>query len=220
MLLQEEELWQRILNWFPRSAAWMLIIGGFVALTWLGYERKRKKGFIRIKTEDWEETEVTKFLRVLSYTGIFLGIIIIWAAIIGMLNGIPPSFKYRDVTGNNYDIVTSVSCIVVGLVMFFKPVNDLPWAGIIGFFAGVAASIVIALNIPPSWMSNPNLKWYIIITGIVIASLVGVLVKNWIGVIQAISKILSYPPIALIVAVYCFVQGGMVLLLGYGLGNL
>ncbi|MHA1392096.1 MAG: hypothetical protein ACTSRZ_01230 [Promethearchaeota archaeon] len=216
-----QSFWENILNWFQNSAAWLLIFGGLMALTWLGYERKRKKGFIRIKTEDWEETDVTKFLRAMSYIGIILGIIMIWSAVVGMINDIPPSFKYADkFPGEGYDLVTSISLIIVGLVCFFKPINDLPWAGLIGLFAGIASGVIVTLSLPPELTANPDMKYYIIGFGILVATLVGVALKFWIGSIQMISRVLSYPPVALIVSAYCLVQGIMVLTLGYGLGNL
>jgi len=211
---------QDVINWFPQSAAWLLIFAGFVALTWLGYERKRKQGFFKIKKEEWETTDVSKFLRVLSYFGIALGIIMVWAAIVGMINGIPPSFKYGVLVANDFDWVTSISCIVVGLVLIMKPINDLPWSGILGLFAGIASAILISLYIPDSWAANPDAKWVILIIAIIVATLVGVSVKFWIGSIQMISKFLSYPPLALLLSAYCFIQGVMVLGLGYGLGNL
>ncbi|MBD3352278.1 MAG: hypothetical protein GF364_12395 [Candidatus Lokiarchaeota archaeon] len=215
-----ESLWESILNWFPESAAWLLIFGGLIAITWLGYERKRKKGFIRIKTEDWEETDVSKFLRILSYLGIALGVIMIWSAVVGMINNIAPSFEYADVTANDFDWLTSISLIVVGLVCLMKPINDLPWSGLLGLFAGIGSAIIITLSMPEELVSNPDYKWYILGFGAAIATAVGVAIKFWIGSIQTISKVLSYPPVALIVAVYCFVQGFMVLGLGYGLANL
>lgn len=213
---------EQFLNWFPRSAAWLLIFAGFMALTWLGYERKRKKGFIRIKTEDWEETDVSKFLRIISYFGILLGVIMIWAAVVGMLNDIAPSFAFRDNPDmpDGFDWTTSISLIVVGLVCFMKPINDLPWAGLIGLFAGIASAVVIVLTMPAEWTANPDSKWFVLAFGVAIATIVGVAIKFWIGSIQTISKVLSYPPIALIVSVYCLLQGFMVLILGYGLGNL
>lgn len=211
---------KNIMNWFPQSAAWLLIVAGLMALTWLGYERKRKMGFIRSKKEDWEETEVSKFLRGLSYLGILIGILLIWAAVIGMLNGIAPSFKFAAVTKNDYDLLTSLSLIILGLAMFMKPINDLPWAGIIGLAAGVASGVLIALSIPPELMVYPNTKWIVLGIGIAIATIVGLALKFWIGSIQLVSKIFSYPPIALIIAVYCIVQGIMVLTLGYGLANI
>ena len=92
---------------------------------------------VRFKNEDWENTEVSKFLRISSYFGLILGVVMIWSAVIGMLNHIPPSWQYRDNTENNFDLLTSISLIIVGCVCFMKPINDLPWAGIIGIFAGI-----------------------------------------------------------------------------------
>jgi len=222
MALTFQEVFLAIINWFPKNAGWMLIIGGAMAITWMGYETKRKQAFFkkRFKKEDWEEIEVSKFLKVLSFLGLALGVILIWASAVGAINNIAPSNMYLNRFGPHWDWLTTISCLVVGIVMFLKPINDLPWAGMIGLIAGVATAVLLVIFLPKSWIENETAKWVILGIGFALSTLVGISMKFWIGTLQSISRVLSYPPIALVVAVYCFVQGGLILLWGFGLGNL
>jgi len=224
MLFQFEQF----LGWFPRSAAWLLIMGGALALTWLGYERKRRGGFIRFKNEDWEQTDVSKVLRVISYLGLVLGVLMIWAALVGILNNIPPSFKYAEMSHIegvvNYDLLTSVSLLVIGVVCFLKPINDLPWSGIFGIFSAIISGVMISFTLADldglSTIFQPeSVKWVSIITGVVASILIGVIIKFTIGSLQLISKILSHPTIALFVAAYCILQGVFLLVWGFSMGN-
>jgi hypothetical protein len=221
-----QEVFTAFINWFPKNAGWMLIIAGAMAITWMGYETKRKQAFFkkRFKKEDWEEVEVSNFLKVLSYLGLVLGILFIWAAVVGWLNNIAPSniydARFEPSVEGPFDWLTTISLLVVGIVMFLKPINDLPWAGMIGLLAGVGVAVLLAIIVPKDWFTNENVKWVVIGVGFVIATLVALAMKFWIGTLQSISRVLSYPPIALVVAVYCFVQGGLILLWGFGLGNL
>jgi len=217
-----QEVFTAIINWFPRNAGWMLLMGGVMAITWMGYETKRKQAFFKrkFKKEDWEEVEVSNFLKVLSYLGLVLGVILIWAAAVSAANNIPPSNIYETRFGTQWDWLTTISCLIVGIVMFLKPINDLPWAGMIGLIAGVAIAVMLVIFVPKAWLANENSKWIILGIGFVLASIVALAMKFWIGTLQSISRVLSYPPIALVVAVFCFVQGGLILLWGFGLGNL
>lgn len=211
-------------NWFPRSAAWLLIMGGALALTWLGYERKRRGGFIRFKNEDWEQTDVSKFLRGISYFGLVLGVLMIWAAVVGILNEIAPSFEYADKTQDNYDMLTSVSLIIIGIVCFLKPINDLPWSGIFGIFSAIISGVMLSFTLADmdglAAIFQPDMvKWFSIITGIVTSIIIGVIIKFTIGSLQLMSKILSHPAIALFVATYCILQGIFLLVWGFSMGN-
>ena len=222
-----QDVFLAFINWFPRNAGWMLIIGGVMAITWMGYETKRKQAFFkrRFKKEDWEEVEVSKFLKVLSFLGLALGVLFIWAAAVAGLNNIAPSTMYDTRfapigDGSPFDWLTTISLLVVGIVMFLKPINDLPWAGMIGLLAGVGTAVLLIVFLPADWLVNENVKWVVLGVGFALATLVGLSMKFWIGTLQSISRVLSYPPIALVVAIYCFVQGGLILLWGFGLGNL
>ena len=198
----------------------MVFISGFIALTWTGYERKRRSSFFKRKVEEEKEKgfDITKFLRFLSYTGIIVGILDIWAGVSGLILDIPPSFKYATYTENGADHFTCIFLIIIGIAMFFKPINDLPLSSILGLIAGSATAFILAFLVPDNvvkliayWI-NPKLLLAIIF--IIVTAIVAITAKFYIGALQAISKFLSWPPIAIIVMVFCFLQG--ILLWGIG----
>ena len=206
-------------EWVANSAGVMVFITGFIALTWLGYERKRRGSFTKRKVEEGRSFDITKFLRILSYAGVIVGILDIWAGSTGLIQDIPPSFRYRDLTANEADHFTCIFLIVVGIAMLFKPINDLPLASILGLLAGTATAVVLALLIPDNvvaWIGDYliNPKLLLIIIFIIVSVIVAMTAKFYIGVLQAISKFLSWPPIALLIMLFSFIQG--ILLWGIG----
>ncbi len=221
-LIFQTEYWSYIsifFEWVANSAGVMVFITGFIALTWLGYERKRRGSFTKRKAEEGKSFDITKFLRILSYLGVIVGILDIWAGTTGLIQDIPPSFRYRDLTANEADHFTCIFLIVIGIAMFFKPVNDLPLSSILGFLAGTATAIALALLIPDTvvgWIGEHliNPKLLLVIIFIIVTAIVAVTAKFYIGALQAISKFLSFPPVALIIMVFSFVQG--ILLWGLG----
>lgn len=209
------DLWVRV---FGDSGAWMLIFSGLMALVWFFYEGVRR-GWIRRKKEDWEMDSVSRFLKFIIFLGVILGLITIITAIITMWLDIPPSYAYRDNpnAGNHYDLLTSISLLVMGLAMFIKPLQDVPIATIVGLIAGAAVALLLAMVIPPTIVADTTLKWILVITFIAITSIVGALLKVWVDGVEAIAKFLSWPPVALIIAAYCIVQGLFVLVGGTSL---
>jgi hypothetical protein len=206
-------------EWVANSAGVMVFITGFIALTWLGFERKRRGSFTKRKSEVSQGFDLNKFLQILSYAGVIVGIMDIWAGTTGLIQGIPPSFRYRDLTANEADYFTCIFLIVVGIAMLFKPINDLPLASILGLLAGTASVVVLSLLIPDAyveWIGENliNPKLLLIIIFIVVTALVAMTSKFYLGVLKTISKFLSWPPIALIIMVFSFVQG--ILLWGLG----
>ncbi|MFX1327480.1 MAG: hypothetical protein ACFE91_04975 [Promethearchaeota archaeon] len=147
----------------------------------------------------------------MSYLGLILGIFVIWSGIISLNLDIPPSFQYRDVTADEANHFTSTFLIVIGIVMAFKPISDLPLSSIIGLLAGTATAFIITLFVPDwavkliSGVINP--KWLLVIIFIIVTVVVGISAKFYIGTLQKISKFLSWPPIAFIIIIFCFVQG-------------
>jgi len=197
-------------DWLAESAAIMMVLSGAMAITWLGFERKRRGSFTKKKGEE-AEFNVTKFLRGMSYLGLILGVFVIWSGAMSLILDIPPSFQYRDVTENHANHFTSIFLIVIGLVMTFKPISDLPLSSIIGLLAGTVIAIIIVLLVP-DWaveliagVINP--KWILVIIFIVVAVIVGLTAKFYIGTLQKMSKFLSWPPIAFVIMIFCFIQG-------------
>ncbi len=162
------------------------------------------------------------FLKVFVVLGIVLGVIMVSTAILTMVKDIPPSFEYRDNPGtnsrdNHFDWLTSISLLVLGLAMFIKPLEDVPLATIIGLVAGAGVALLLAFLIPTDLISDTTMKWVLIIVFIVITSLVGAMTKVWIDGIEGVAKFISWPPIALFISAFCFIQGFAVLLVGYSL---
>ena len=196
-------------DWVAESAAIMMVLSGIMAITWLGFERKRRGSFTKRKVE--KVFNVTIFLRVLSYLGLILGIFVVWSGVMSLILDIPPSFEYRDVTENASNHFTSIFLIMIGIAMFFFPIKDLPLASIIGLVVATATVIVIVLLVPEEAVNLiagvVDTKWILVIIFIIITVIVAISVKFYIGVLKAISKFLSWPPIAFVVMIFCLVQG-------------
>ena len=192
-------------NWVAESAAIMMVLSGAMAITWLGYERKRRGSFTKRKVEV-EKFDVSKFLRGMSYLGLILGIFVIWSGVMGLILDIPPSFQYRDVTADEANHFTCIFLIVVGIAMFFKPISDLPLSSILGLIVAAIVTFIIAIIVPDGVVQliagiiNP--KWLLVIIFIIIAVVVALTAKFYIGTLQKISKFLSWPPIAFIIVIF------------------
>jgi Ca2+/H+ antiporter len=52
-----------------------------------------------------------------------------------------------------------------------------------------------------------NPKWILVIIFIIVTIIVALTAKFYIGSLQKISKFLSWPPIALVIVIFCLVQG-------------
>lgn len=208
------------LNVFGDSAAWLLIFAGLMAFIWMLSEGFRRGGFLRPRKEEAIHDEISTILRIIVYIGIILGIINVITGVITIMLKIPPSNAYEAQYGQTYDLLTSVSLIIMGFAMFLKPMKDVPWAGLIGTIAGGLAGTIVVLSIPENWIqaiglvSDWNMKYFLIVIFIVIATIVGILVKYWFSGIEMISRFLSWPPIALIAGIYCLIQGFNVLIFG------
>ena len=224
-LIFQTEYWPYILaffTWVAESAGIFVLISGVIALTWVGFESKRRGSFFKRKSEEGITAVVSKFLRIslriISYSGVIVGILCIWAGAMGLILDIPPSFKYGDITPHA-DHFTCIFLIVVGIAMFFKPVNDLPLSSILGLIAASATVFILALIIPDSaveWIAGwINPKLLLIIIFIIITALVAIVAKFFLRVPQAISKFLSWPPVAFLIMIFGFVQG--ILLWGFGI---
>lgn len=224
MILQTELIWPYLstfLTWVSESAGIFVLISGVVALSWLGFERKRRGSFFKRKSDEKESIlskSLRNVLKIISFFGVIVGILNIWAGTMGLILDVPPSFKYGAITPHA-DHFTSIFLIVVGIAMFFKPVKDLPLTSILSLLAASATVFILALLVPDSVVTfiTPwiNPKLLLIIVFIIVTVLVGIVAKFFIKIPQAISKFLSWPPITMIIMVFGFVQG--ILLWGFGI---
>ena len=222
-LLYQAEYWPYIVgffNWVSESAGIFVLLSGIIALTWVGFEGKRRGSFFKRKSDS--ESTISKGLRItmkiISYSGVIIGILDIWAGAMGLILDIPPSFKYGAITPHA-DHFTCIFLIVVGIAMFFKPVKDLPLTSMLSLIAASATVFILALLVPDSVVTfiTPwiNPKLLLIITFIIVTVLVAFIAKFFIKIPQTISKFLSFPPVAFIIMVFGFVQG--ILLWGFGI---
>ena len=221
ILIFQGDYWtylRNFIDWVGQSAGVMVLISGIVALCSLLYEWRRRGSFTKRKLEDQKTFSATTFLKVFSFLGCVVGLLDVWAGAWGLIRNIPPSFRYAAVTGYEANHFTCIFLIVIGIAMFFKPINDLPIASILGLLAGAASTFILASLIPEGawepigeWI-NPKLL--LIIVFVIVTAIVALTAKFYISVLQWISKILSWPPIAFVIMIFCFAQG--IALWGFG----
>jgi len=201
-------------------AGFFVLILGVIWLIYGVYEAKRRGSVKKRKVEDWD-FKVTKFLKALTYLGFVIGILSLLSGVAGLMYNIPPSLAFQS---GEVSIFTSVLLIILGILTFLKPMNDLPIASVIGLTAGSAVVAIIVMALPGEaydvigiWI-NPTL--FFVILFLVIFAIVALTAKFYIGTLMAISKGISWPPIAFIVACFCFLQAFLVLVLGISIGYL
>ncbi len=211
-------LYEKFVELFVDSAAIMLVICGLMALVWFGYEGVRR-GFIKPKNESWERDTVSRVLKGIILLGLVLGVVVLTTGIMTMVLNMPPSYAYRDfgdvpLSQNHFDWLTSIALLVMGIAMFLKPLEDVPLASLIGMIAGAGVSFLLAMTIPQSLVETlspyVNMKWVLFGIFAVVATIVGVALKFWVGSLETIAKVISWPPIALIAAAFCLTQGFMI----------
>lgn len=202
-------------------SALFIVLLGVMWLVYAGYEANRRKSWKKLTgIDDWD-FNITGFLRVISLLGFVLGILCIIVGVGALILDHPPGKLYAVETADARNVFTCVFLIVLGIITFMKPLNDIPISSIIGLLAASGVCILIAFLIPESAVEfiagyfNPKL--ILIIVFIVIFSIVGITVKFYTAGLMFISKIVSWPPFAFIIAIFCFIQGGMLLLLGISL---
>ncbi|MFX1494405.1 MAG: hypothetical protein ACFFBZ_09010 [Promethearchaeota archaeon] len=215
---------QSFFDWVGKSAGIMVLITGCIALCTFLYEWRRRGSFTKRKLEEGKSFVVTTFLKVVSFLGCVVGLLDVWAGAWGLIRNVPPSTTYEIVVGYEANHFTCIFLIVIGLAMFFKPINDLPVASILGLLAGAASTFILASLIPEGawepigeWI-NPKLL--LIIVFIIVTAIVALTAKFYIGILQWISKILSWPPIAFVIMIFCFAQGIALWAFGISIPNL
>lgn len=209
---------ENFLRPLSRWGGFFFLILGIMWLIYAIYETKRRGSFKKRKVESWD-FDITKFLKGLTYIGFLVGIFSMLSGIGELILNEAPSVAYATAhpgAGRNY--FSAILLIVFGIFTFLKPLNDLPIASIVGLIVAIAAALIVCFLIPPVLVEHIAIhfdpKWFFIILFIVILAVVAILVKFYIGGIMGISKVISWPPFAFIVAVVCLVQGILLLVLG------
>ena len=201
-------------------AGFFVLILGIMWFIYTAYEAKRRGSFKKRKVEDWN-FDLTKFLKILSYLGFVAGIFAILSGAGGLILNVPPSKAY---IGDGASLFTSIFLIILGILTFLKPVNDLPIASIIGLMAGIVVTVIVAIAIPPEAVEviavfiDPRIL--LVIVFLVIFALAALTAKFYVGFLMAISKLISWPPLALLISIFCFVQGFLLLAVGVSITGL
>ncbi len=213
MIFQESN---SIWDWFPRSTGWLLVFSGLIFIVWFIYEAHNRGGFLRPTKKEWENPVLGGFIKSIVLLSFAFGLLLLWAGIIGWMNNIPPSTKYGEVTGMHHDPLTTGTLLILGAIMFIKPIKDVPFYAVIGLMVGVISATAFAAFIPApiaEYYGWDIRKWAIII-GIIVAAVVGMSVKFYTNILEFLAKFFSLPPVALVIAIYCILQGFIIIIGG------
>ncbi len=224
-MIFQNDYWTYIEDFFElvaQSGGIMVIISGIIAISWLGIDRKRRGSFSKRKLE--QEVEKPKqrmliLLKLISWSGLVVGVLCVWAGAMGLILDIPPSFRYVEATEAHANQFTCLYLIIIGIAMFFKPIKDLPLSSLFGILVGAVATILFATLVPDTVLADYILgkyfKYICIAIFIIVACTVAVLFKFYLKIFVLISKVLSFPPVALGIAIFALIQG--IFLYGFGL---
>ncbi len=190
---------QALLLLVERPELYFYIICGIWVLD-LIYEAKRRKGFLRYD-DDWD-FDITTLLKIITSISCASGVFISFIGTTGLILGLVTK------------TVSYVSLIVLGTLTCLKPLNDLPIASIIGLLASIAVGIVMAIVIHFARMIIPfeiSDTMLIVLIGVlvVIFIIVALIAKLWLLPLELISKIVSWPVVGIIGALYSLVLGLM-----------
>ena len=216
MLIYQFDFTEGFLRPLAEFAGFFTLILGVMWLVYAIYEAKRRGSVKERKVEEWN-FDVTKFLKFFTYFGIVIGILSLLSGVGGLILNQPPSRAFAF-NNPNASIFTSVFLIILGILTLFKPLNDLPISSVIGILLASLVVVVVSFAIPEQVVEliavfiDPRLL--LVIVFIVIFAIVALTVKFYIGALMAISKAISWPVLAFIIAAFCLLQGFLLLVVG------
>lgn len=201
-------------------AGFFLLVLGVMWMVYAIYETKRRGSFKKRKVEDWD-FDITKLLKVLTYLGIIVGIFSLISGVGGLILDQPPSAAW---TGTGKSVFTSAFLIIFGILTLLKPLNDLPITSVVGILLASIVVIIVASAIPTEVKEVIDVfidyRLLLIIVFIIVFAIVALTVKFYIGALMSISKAISWPPLAFIIAVFCLLQGFLILVIGVSITGL
>ncbi len=112
---------------------------------------------------------------------------------------------------------------ITGHGTFVKPANDLPLASIIGVLIASIVVVLLSLLIPQQVSDligvfvNP--KIVLLVLFIIVFAIVALTAKFYTKAFMAISKALSWPPLGVIFAIFCLLQGFLLLVVGVSISG-
>lgn len=217
MLIYQFDFTEGFLRPLAEFAGFFTLILGVMWLVYAIYEAQRRGSVKKRKVEDWN-FDVTKFLKFFTYFGIIIGILSILSGVGGLVLDQAPSVAYASNTQDAKSLFVSAFLIIVGIFTLLKPLNDLPISSVIGILLASLIVVVAVSAIPDQVVQiiavfiDPKLLLLIIF--IVVFAIVALTVKFYIGVLMGISKAISWPVFAFIVAAFCLLQGFLLLVVG------
>jgi len=216
-LIYQFDFTEGFLRPLAEFAGFFTLILGVMWLVYAIYEAQRRGSVKKRKVEDWN-FDVTKFLKFLTYFGIIIGILSILSGVGGLVLDQAPSVAYAANTQDAKSLFVSIFLIIVGIFTLLKPLNDLPISSVIGILLASLIVVVAVSAIPDQVVEliavfiDPKLLLLIIF--IVVFAIVALTVKFYIGVLMAISKAISWPVLAFVLAAFCLLQGFLLLVVG------
>ena len=203
-------------------AGFFILLLGVMWLVYAFYEAKRRGSVKKRKVEDWN-FDITKFLKILTYLGIVIGIFGILSGVGGLILDQAPSVAYAANTQDARSLFTSIFLIILGILTLLKPLNDLPISSVVGVLLASLVVIIVVLAIPDQLVQviavfiDP--KIVLVIIFIFVFAIVALTVKFYIGTLMSISKVISWPVFAFIIAGFCLVQGFLLIVIGVSISG-
>ena len=198
-------------------AGFFILLLGVMWLVYAVYEAKRRGSVKKRKVEDLN-FDVTKFLKILTYLGLVIGIFGLLSGVGGLILDQAPSVAYAANTQDAKSLFTSIFLIILGTLTLLKPLNDLPISSVIGILLASLVVVVVVLAIPDQLVQviavfiDPRIVLAIIF--IFVFAIVALTVKFYIGTLMSISKAISWPVFAFIIAIFCLLQGFLLIVIG------
>jgi len=216
-LIYQFDFTEGFLRPLAEFAGFFTLILGVMWLVYAIYEAKRRGSVKKRKVEDWN-FDVTKLLKFLTYFGIVIGILSILSGVGGLILDQAPSVAYASNTQDAKSMFVSIFLIIVGIFTLLKPLNDLPISSVIGILLASIVVVIASAAIPDQVVQiiavfiDPKLL--LIIIFVIVFAFIALTVKFYIGVLMGISKAISWPVLAFIVAGFCILQGFLLLVIG------
>ncbi len=217
MLIYQFDFTEGFLRPLAEFAGFFTLILGVMWLVYAIYEAQRRGSVKKRKVEDWN-FDVTKFLKFLTYFGIVVGILSLLSGVGGLILDQAPSVAYASNTQDAKSLFVSIFLIIMGVLTLLKPLNDLPISSVVGILLASIIVIVVASVLPGQVVEliaifiDPRLL--LVIVFIVVFAIIALTVKFYIGVLMGISKAISWPVLAFIVAGFSILQGFLLLVIG------
>ncbi|MHA1230182.1 MAG: hypothetical protein ACTSRP_06955 [Candidatus Helarchaeota archaeon] len=181
-------------QFFATNANLTLLLAGLAAGSWF---------FIRVFQGKRAEDEKVRWTEVLaSILGVIVGIFSTAAGFIAWSNSLS--------SPDSVHLSTIVLLIIVGLGLLLKPINDLPWAAIIGIIAGliVISMLAFQMNFVLDFFAGLgfNPTWVMIIIFIIVLLICYTAFKLIEDIGKLMGKVLGWGPLQLVVMFLCIFE--------------